>query len=180
MDLVVYKEGYAHYKGTVYRCALGRSGIKANKSEGDGASPSGTYSLLEVMYRRDRHKPPKTKLPCTQIEKTSGWCDEPKDPAYNRLVSIPYQASFEILYRDDELYDLVVVTSHNSNPVKSGAGSAIFLHVTRAPEYPTTEGCIAFALTDLQEIISLWEPQKDHLVIEGPTESEIALSGKRK
>ena len=169
MDLVVYKEGHAHYKGTVYRCALGRSGIKPNKSEGDGASPSGVFSLLEVMYRNDRHKAPVTKLPCTPIKTTSGWCDAPKDPAYNRLVPTPYQASFETLYRDDKLYDLVVVTNHNSNPVKSGAGSAIFIHVTNAPEYPPTEGCIAFTLTDLLEIISLWQPQKDRLVIKRPT-----------
>lgn len=179
MNLAVFKEGHAHFNGSVYQCALGRTGIKQNKFEGDGASPSGTYALLEVLYRKDRHKPPKTKLPCTQIEKTSGWCDAPKDPAYNRPVSIPYQASFEALYRDDELYDFVVVTSHNSNPVKSGAGSAIFLHVTRAPEYPPTEGCIAFAVTDLLEIISLWQPQKDRLVIEEPTDSDIALAWKR-
>lgn len=168
MDMLVFEEGQAYFNEVFYRCALGRSGIKPNKLEGDGASPSGTFSLLEVLYRADRHKAPETKLPCKQIKKTDGWCDTPNDPAYNQLVSIPYPATYETLYRDDGLYDLVVVTSHNSNPVKSHAGSAIFLHIANTPEYTPTEGCIAFALNDLLEIISLWQPQKDRLVIEVP------------
>lgn len=166
MDLIVLEDGHAYFNGTVYRCALGRTGIKPHKSEGDGASPAGAFTLLEVLYRKDRHKAPKTKLPCTQIKKNDGWCDAPNDPSYNRLVSIPYPASAETLFRDDGLYDLVVVTSHNNAPVEPGAGSAIFLHVASGPDYPSTEGCIAFALSDLQEIIALWQPQTDRLIIE--------------
>ena len=51
---------------------------------------------------------------------------------YNRLVKLPYAASHEELWRDDHLYDLVVVLGFNDDPVVPGKGSAIFLHLARA------------------------------------------------
>ena len=33
-------------------------GVKADKHEGDGATPAGTYPLVSVFYRPDRTAPP--------------------------------------------------------------------------------------------------------------------------
>jgi L,D-peptidoglycan transpeptidase YkuD (ErfK/YbiS/YcfS/YnhG family) len=46
------------------------------------------------------------------------------------------------MWRDDPLYDLVLVLNHNDRPRRRGAGSAIFVHVAR-PGYEPTAGCIA-------------------------------------
>jgi L,D-peptidoglycan transpeptidase YkuD (ErfK/YbiS/YcfS/YnhG family) len=40
--------------------ALGRSGIKANKREGDGATPRGRFRLVRLWWRADRSMQPAT------------------------------------------------------------------------------------------------------------------------
>ena len=168
MDLIVSEDGTARFGARTYRCAIGRGGILADKKEGDGASPAGSFALLRGMYRQDRVEAPETKLSMTPIQKSDGWCDAPDDPAYNCLVTLPYSARCENMYRDDALYDIVVVTDHNTAPVVPGAGSAIFVHVAGGPDFPPTEGCIAFQPGDLREILSRWQPQSDRLVIDRP------------
>jgi len=153
VDLVVSADGTARIGETVYRCALGRSGIKREKREGDGATPQGVWPLREVIYRADRLSRPKTALPVRAMRRHDGWCDAPGDARYNRHVTLPYPASAEVLWRVDHLYDLVVVVGYNDAPVVSGAGSAIFLHVAR-PRYSPTVGCVAFAPADSRAILS--------------------------
>ncbi len=165
MDLIVSRDGQAHFGAAVYRCAIGRQGIRSGKTEGDGTTPAGRYKLLQVLYRGDRLSAPDTTLSIVALSNRDGWCDAPDDPSYNLPVTLPYPASCERLYRDDALYDIVVVTSHNTDPVVPGAGSAIFLHVAGGPHYPPTDGCIAFVQTDLNEILACWKPETDRLVI---------------
>lgn len=92
-----------------------------------------------------------------------GWCDAPADANYNREIEHPYPASAEHLWRQDRLYDLVVVTGYNVEPRSRQRGSAIFLHVAR-PDFAPTEGCIAMRRQDLQRLLS---------VIRTPTEIVI-------
>jgi L,D-peptidoglycan transpeptidase YkuD (ErfK/YbiS/YcfS/YnhG family) len=61
------------------------------------------------------------------------------------------------MWRDDEVYDLVVILGYNDAPVVAGAGSAIFIHVAR-PGYACTEGCIGLALADLVELLAIAGP----------------------
>jgi len=72
-------------------------------------------------------------------------------------VTLPYPASAEVLWRDDELYDLFVVIGYNTDPVVPGKGSAIFLHCAR-PDFAGTEGCIAIARDELIPLLSLLGP----------------------
>jgi L,D-peptidoglycan transpeptidase YkuD (ErfK/YbiS/YcfS/YnhG family) len=67
------------------------------------------------------------------------------------------------MWRSDELYDRVVVIGHNDAPVVAGKGSAVFLHVAGAG-FPPTEGCVAFAKSDLDEILAQLD-DKDVVVI---------------
>jgi L,D-peptidoglycan transpeptidase YkuD (ErfK/YbiS/YcfS/YnhG family) len=152
MDLLVDRTGSARWGTCFMRCALGRAGIGAQKREGDGATPIGAFVLRRVFYRADRMPPPQTVLPCQGITPSDGWCDAPNDPAYNRLVALPYPASTETLWRDDHLYDLLVVLGHNDNPVVPGQGSAIFLHLA-SPDYAPTAGCVALGRDDLLAVL---------------------------
>lgn len=138
--------------GLAYPCALGRSGRRAVKREGDGATPIGCWRLLQVLYRADRGPRPVTGLPVRQIGPSDGWCDAPGDRNYNRPVRHPYPASAEHLWRADGLYDIVVVLSHNGMPRVRGRGSAIFMHVARSG-YAPTEGCIALRYDHLRRLL---------------------------
>jgi L,D-peptidoglycan transpeptidase YkuD (ErfK/YbiS/YcfS/YnhG family) len=126
----------------VLPCALGRSGPTRAKREGDGATPVGRFHVLQALYRPDRVRRPRTRLPLAAIGAADGWCDDPRDRNYNRPVRLPYPASHERMWRDDDLYDLVLDLAWNRGPIVSGRGSAIFLHSAR-PGLGPTEGCVA-------------------------------------
>lgn len=140
-----------------FPCALGRTGVSTEKREGDGSTPLGTFSLRELRYRHDRVPSLATGLPLIPISPTDGWCDAPDDPAYNRPVHLPYPASAETMWREDHLYDLVVVLGHNDSPVVPYAGSAVFFHLAREEkgELQPTEGCIALRLEDMLSVLAL-------------------------
>jgi L,D-peptidoglycan transpeptidase YkuD (ErfK/YbiS/YcfS/YnhG family) len=137
-----------------FPCALGRSGRRSRKSEGDGASPRGSFRLVEVLYRADRVRRPAGGMRVSAIVAGDGWCDDRRDRNYNRAVRLPYPASHERMWRDDHLYDVVVVLDHNRRPRVRGAGSAIFMHVARSG-YTPTEGCIALARPHLLRVLAL-------------------------
>ncbi len=140
------------------RCALGRSGVieAAAKREGDGFAPLGDWPIRRLLYRPDRGKPP-TALEAQPIGPDDGWCDDPGDTAYNRPVCLPYPASAEVMWRDDGLYDLVVVLGHNDDPPVARMGSAIFLHLAK-PGYAPTEGCVALCRPDMETLLGQVRP----------------------
>lgn len=140
-----------------FRAALGRSGRRVRKREGDGATPVGAWRVLEVFYRPDRSRRPRTGLPMWQISTQDGWCDTPCDRNYNRWVRLPYPASAERLWREDHLYDVIVVLDHNRLARVRGGGSAIFMHIARDGFLPT-EGCIALTAKDLRQVIERLRP----------------------
>ena len=152
-------DGMMDIAGHRVRCALGPAGVvpAAAKREGDGASPAGIWPIREVIYRADRGGRPETQLSARPMQPDDGWCDAPDDPNYNRRVTRRYPASHEALWRDDRVYDLIVVLGHNDDPPVSGLGSAIFLHICR-PGYPPTEGCVAIARDDLETLLRIAEP----------------------
>lgn len=161
----VTSDGTLTYPGGAFRCALGRGGIRADKREGDGATPVGAFALRRVLYRPDRVAPPETALPVTAIQPMDGWCDDAADPAYNRPVTLPHLASHEEMWRADGLYDVVVVIGHNDDPIVPGMGSAVFMHVAKS-DYEPTAGCVALALPDLLTLLKHCAPG-DRLCVAG-------------
>jgi L,D-peptidoglycan transpeptidase YkuD (ErfK/YbiS/YcfS/YnhG family) len=153
----------AVWNGHDFRCAVGRSGFVSAqaKKEGDGATPIGRWNMREVYYRPDREKPPATALPVRAIQKNDSWCEAPEDSQYNRLVIQPYKASAERLWRDDHLYDIVVILGYNDGPPIPGKGSVIFLHVAR-PDFSPSAGCVHLAREDLLTVLR--EADKDSAV----------------
>lgn len=149
----VTPDGLVDWGDGAVRCALGRSGVRQDKHEGDGATPAGTFPMRRVLYRGDRLGPPPTGLPVAALAPDDGWCDDPADRLYNRPVSLPYKGRCERLWRRDRLYDVVVVIGHNDDPVVPGAGSAVFIHVAR-DGYAATAGCIALEQADLLSLLA--------------------------
>ena len=132
---------------------MGWGGVARHKREGDGVTPVGAWPMRCLLYRADRGARPQTQLPTSEIRPEDGWCDDPADPAYNRPVKLPYPGRHERLWREDEIYDFIVVLGYNDDPVVPGLGSAIFLHVAR-PDFSPTEGCVALARADLERFLS--------------------------
>ncbi|WP_090112338.1 L,D-transpeptidase family protein [Limimaricola pyoseonensis] len=126
-------------------CSIGKGGIRADKREGDGATPVGEHRITGMLYRPDRVARPQPWA--EPIRPGDLWSDASGYAAYNSLVRAPYPASHEVLRRADPLYDIVLVTDWNEDG-KPGAGSAIFLHQRRRPGFPT-EGCVAFSRAHL-------------------------------
>ena len=145
-------------------CALGRSGARPDKREGDGATPVGCFPLRRVLYRADRIAPPRTGLPTAAARSASRVVRRPGRCGLQPAGSTPYAARHERLWRDDALYDLIAVVGYNDDPVEPGRGSAIFLHVAR-PDFAPTEGCIAMRLADLSELLRACRPG-DRIVVD--------------
>ena len=143
--------------------AIGPGGIAVKGGEGDGITPRGRFPIREIFYRADRIARPNVRLPLRAIAENDGWCDAPNDPNYNRLVTLPYPASAEQMWRDDHLYDLVAVLGYNDDPVLPGKGSAIFLHLAR-PDYSHTQGCVALAFADALAALEQLEPGDEILI----------------
>jgi L,D-peptidoglycan transpeptidase YkuD (ErfK/YbiS/YcfS/YnhG family) len=141
------------------RCALGRSGvvIAGSKREGDGATPLGDWPMRQVFWRPDRLEKPITQLPVISLRPDIGWCDDPAHPAYNSQVVLPFPASHENLWREDHIYDLIVVLGYNDDPAIAGKGSAIFLHIARE-DFSPTEGCVACSRDDLLALLRIAKP----------------------
>lgn len=151
--IVVFGDGRLLWGARQYRCAVGKGGVRADKREGDGATPAGRFQLRRLFWRADRLARPVTRLPIAKIDEADGWCDDPSDRAYNTHVRLPYPARHETLWRADGLYDLVAVIGYNDDPPHPNRGSAIFMHVASA-RYDPTEGCVALARDDLIAVLA--------------------------
>jgi L,D-peptidoglycan transpeptidase YkuD (ErfK/YbiS/YcfS/YnhG family) len=149
----VTADGLLRYRGETLRCAIGRGGIRADKAEGDGATPPGLLPIRRILWRADRGARPATSLPGEPIAPGDGWCDDPGHADYNRAIRLPHPARHECLWREDAVYDLIAVLGWNDAPVRRGRGSAIFLHVAR-PDLAPTEGCVALPEPDLRRLLA--------------------------
>lgn len=159
MMFTAWPDGRFDLGDSEVRCALGRGGVTpaAAKVEGDGKSPAGVWAIRRVLWRPDRGRAPATAFACDAIRPDDGWCDDIADAQYNRPVTLPYPARCETMWREDELYDIVVILAHNDSPPVPGKGSAIFLHCAK-PGYPPTEGCVALARADLEALLAVAKP----------------------
>lgn len=149
--------GLLHVNGTIFPCAIGKSGAceAAEKREGDGCTPLGEWPIRAVLLRPGTEYAPPANLPWRWLRPADGWSDDSADPAYNRPVRHPHGFSAERMWRYDTLYDAVLVLGYNDNPPMAGAGSAIFLHL-RGPK--PTEGCVAIDRDAMSALLARLTP----------------------
>ena len=134
--------GWLNAGPLAFPVALGRGGILANKREGDGATPRGTFRPLRLWWRTDRNPRPATRLPVRRVAPDDAWCEDPADRRYNRPIKMAPGQPGDRLRRDDHLYDFIIEIDHNARPRVSRRGSAVFIHLAR-PGLGPTAGCVA-------------------------------------
>jgi L,D-peptidoglycan transpeptidase YkuD (ErfK/YbiS/YcfS/YnhG family) len=145
--------------GPLYlRVALGRGSIRANKREGDGGTPKGTFYPLQLWWRADRHTRPQTFLPARPIRPEDAWCEDPNDRHYNQPVRRTRGQAGDRLTRADHLYDFIVEIDHNSAPRVAGRGSAVFLHLART-NFSATAGCVSMTKSAMLRLLRRMGPQ---------------------
>jgi L,D-peptidoglycan transpeptidase YkuD (ErfK/YbiS/YcfS/YnhG family) len=137
---------------------LGRAGVRADKREGDGATPRGRFRPVRLWWRADRLPRPHTLLPVRRITSDVAWCEDPADRRYNRPFRRSANEPGDLLRRDDHLYDVIVELDHNTRPRAAGRGSAVFLHIAR-PDRSPTAGCVAFSAGDLRRLLGRLGPK---------------------
>jgi len=151
---IIIKKKYLLYKDYKFKCSIGKSGVKSLKKEGDLATPKGLYKLGQLYYRKDRIKSIKSKIKKKVIKRNMGWCDDINSKKYNKEIIFPYKYRAEKLYRNDNIYDILINIRYNQYRVVKGKGSAIFLHITKK-KYTPTKGCVAILKKDFLKLISL-------------------------
>ena len=128
------------------RCGHGRNGFSADKREGDGKTPLGTFPIESAF---GMEMPAKCRLPFRQIGPSSWWSGERE--TYNRWVELPApddgpKPSIEGEHLADYPveYKLAFVIGYNTSFPEWGRGSAIFLHCKGVKKW-STSGCISLA-----------------------------------
>ncbi len=151
---------------------VGAAGTKAEKQEGDKATPQGLFPVTEGFYIGEA---PETALPLFQITKDTYWVDDPKSQHYNkRIEGVENKdwASAEQMIQYGKAYEYGFVIGYNPEAVPY-AGSAIFFHVGDRP----TAGCVA---TDkffvLQYLAVLSQAQKPYIFISERTANAVLFN----
>lgn len=150
--------GWLTAEGHTIPVALGRGGIIANKREGDGGTPKGTFRPRRLWWRADRHPRPHTFLPIRAIRPEDAWCEDPESRHYNQPVRLDRDHGGDRLKRDDHLYDFIIEIDHNSRPRVAGLGSAVFLHLARENFSPTA-GCVSMTKSAMLRLLRRLGPQ---------------------
>ena len=149
---IIIDNKYLTYNKYKAKCAVGKRGIGFKRKEGDLITPIGNYKIKYILYRKDRINKIQSRIKKIAIKKNMGWCDDPKSENYNKLIKLPFEYSYEKLYKRENIYDIIIVLDFNINPIIKNKGSAIFIHVAKK-NYLKTEGCIAVKKTHLLKII---------------------------
>jgi L,D-peptidoglycan transpeptidase YkuD (ErfK/YbiS/YcfS/YnhG family) len=152
------RRGWLMAAGRPVPVALGRGGIIANKREGDGGTPKGTFRPRQLWWRADRHPRPPTFLPGRAIRPEDAWCEDPHSRHYNQPLRLDLDRGGDRLTRDDHLYDFIVEIDHNTSPRVAGLGSAVFLHLARENFAPTA-GCVSMTKSAMLQLLRRLGPQ---------------------
>jgi L,D-peptidoglycan transpeptidase YkuD (ErfK/YbiS/YcfS/YnhG family) len=147
---------------------LGASGMTTHPSEQLSATPMGSFTLTQAF---GHDSDPGTKLPYVQTDPSDWWISQ-SGPLYNTIQHCAANCAFtqgdpnEHLWYETPFYNYAVVIDYNRSPVRQGAGSAIFLHVTvGAP----TAGCVSIEQSQLVRIMRWLQPSRHPRILIGTT-----------
>ena len=153
--------------GGAYPARVGRNGLRANRREGDGTTPAGTFRIHRVMYGAEPN--PGVRFRYVRVRCGDWWVEDPASPAYNTFQRVgcgrrpPFRTATPDLWQERRAYPFFAVVEFNMRPVVPGRGSGIFLHAqTGGP----TNGCISLQRDDLLRVLRWLRPDaRPHIAI---------------
>jgi hypothetical protein len=170
VTVVVGKNGLGWGAGVVPLDANARAASDPVKKEGDGKAPAGIF-VLSRAFGYAPQQVPGAKMPYVPLSASVECVDDSTSRFYNQVLDrgtvAPDWNSSEHMLRSDELYRWGVVVDHNSNPVRQGAGSCIFLHIWRGPGQGTV-GCTAMPQAQIESVIGWLDPARKPLLVQMP------------
>ena len=144
-------------------CQIGRRGIipSFRKVEGDGCTPMGKFKIFKIFYRKDKFNFLNLRklfnFKIIKITKNCVWYDDPSTKKYNKYEKLTNYSkpnfSYESLWRNDNVYDVIIALNYNTQPIISKRGSAIFIHCS-FEDKRSTAGCISLDKKDLKFILN--------------------------
>jgi L,D-peptidoglycan transpeptidase YkuD (ErfK/YbiS/YcfS/YnhG family) len=149
----------------------GKNGLSFTKKEGNGATPTGMYTIGEMFGFAV--KPAGVKSRYTVTNKFHYWVDDATSKDYNKWMY--YRGNPSTRWKSFErlnhtLYKHAIIIRYNENPIVKNAGSAIFIHRWRSGTTPTA-GCIAFSESHLTVLMKWIDPAKTPKIVIGTPDS---------
>ncbi len=141
------------------------------KTEGDGKSPAGIFSLSSAFGTIEKNN--QINLPYTKLGEFTECVDDVKSSHYNRIVNRMQVGNFDWKSSEKMLeirpqYDLGVFVEHNSEK-QAGGGSCIFLHIWKNAREGTA-GCTAMARRNLETVLYWLDAKRHPVLIQLPLE----------
>jgi L,D-peptidoglycan transpeptidase YkuD (ErfK/YbiS/YcfS/YnhG family) len=145
--------------GGPYPARLGWRGLSADRREGDGTTPAGTFRIHPTMYGNEAN--PGVRFRYRRVRCGDWWDEDPASPTYNTFQHVPcgrappFAAKSEGMWQSRRAYPYLAVIEFNMRPVVPGRGSGIFLHAdTGGP----TNGCISLERGNLLRVLRWLRP----------------------
>jgi L,D-peptidoglycan transpeptidase YkuD (ErfK/YbiS/YcfS/YnhG family) len=145
--------------GGSYAARLGARGLSANRREGDGTTPVGTFRIHPTMYGNEPN--PGVAFRYRRVRCGDWWDEDPTSPTYNSFRRVgcgrkpPFGVKSEGMWQSPRAYPYLAVIEFNMRPVVPGRGSGIFLHAaTGGP----TNGCVSIPRAALRRALRWLRP----------------------
>jgi L,D-peptidoglycan transpeptidase YkuD (ErfK/YbiS/YcfS/YnhG family) len=157
--------GWLRY-GSAVTAHVGSDGLTTQPSESKSATPIGSFTLTEAFGALAN---PGTALPYIQTDAADWWISQ-SGSLYNTHQHCSSGCSFtqgnpnEHLRYETPFYNYAVVIDYNRFPVRQGAGSAFFLHVT---DGAATAGCVAIPQATLVTLMRWLTPAAQPRILIG-------------
>jgi L,D-peptidoglycan transpeptidase YkuD (ErfK/YbiS/YcfS/YnhG family) len=142
-----------------YPARVGKNGISANRREGDGTTPAGTFRIGRMMYGTEAD--PGVRFRYRRLRCGDWWDEDPSSPTYNSFQHVrcgttpPFRIVSEGMWENPRAYPHLAVIEFNMRPVVAGRGSGIFLHAqTGGP----TIGCVSLGKPQLRAVLRWLRP----------------------
>ena len=153
-----------------YTARLGKNGLSANRREGDGTTPTGTYAIGRTMYGNEAN--PGVRFRYRRLRCGDWWDEDPSSPTYNSFQHVacgtepPFAGASEGMWQQPRPYPYLAVVEYNMRPAVPGKGSGIFLHAqTGGP----TIGCISLRKDQLRAVLRWLRPRDAPVIAIGTT-----------
>jgi L,D-peptidoglycan transpeptidase YkuD (ErfK/YbiS/YcfS/YnhG family) len=138
---------------------VGWNGLAERRSEGDGTTPAGVFTIGRVMY--GNAPDPGVRYRYRRLACGDWWNEDPSSPTYNTFQHVrcgtrpPFRVTTPGLWQEKRAYRHFAVIEFNMRPVVPGRGSGIFLH---AQTGSSTNGCISLPVERLVNVLRWLDP----------------------